>query len=238
MRIALSASGPYCCFQRASARRRSHRDVARRAVTVFSVGRRGDAHGQGQTREGRAHDYVHRLPASAVPGSIRVEGKATGKLDIGSVDTRTNISGARRSQAADAERKKLEDEIEALARSEGGYRSAGGRGRDAEDADRQSRAAPCGRTRRRAERRSEDWQRVLSHHCARHGGREPRADRGPGQRSAISTARSRISRTSFGSRAGQDEQTEVKVHVEAGVAARSRPDHPLSGCERRLDAAL
>ncbi|MGR9884717.1 DUF4140 domain-containing protein, partial [Escherichia coli] len=28
------------------------------------------------------------LPAQAVPGSIRVEGKSTGKLDIGSVDSR------------------------------------------------------------------------------------------------------------------------------------------------------
>lgn len=54
------------------------------------------------------------IPASAVAGSIRVEGAATGKLDITSVDTRRTYLARAESQAADAERKKIEDEIEAL----------------------------------------------------------------------------------------------------------------------------
>lgn len=54
------------------------------------------------------------VPATAVPGSIRVEGAATGKLDITSVDTRRTYLQRADSQAADAERKKAEDEIEAL----------------------------------------------------------------------------------------------------------------------------
>ncbi len=54
------------------------------------------------------------LPAQAIPGSIRVEGKSAGKLEIGSVDTKRLF--VPRSDAAnlDQERKRLEDQIETL----------------------------------------------------------------------------------------------------------------------------
>lgn len=54
------------------------------------------------------------IPASAVPGSIRVEGAATGKLEITSVDTQRKYLARADAQAADAERKKIEDQIEVL----------------------------------------------------------------------------------------------------------------------------
>lgn len=54
------------------------------------------------------------LPALAVPGSIRVEGKATGKLEIGSVDTQRAFVSSDESAAAAAERKAVEDAIEKL----------------------------------------------------------------------------------------------------------------------------
>lgn len=54
------------------------------------------------------------VPASAVPGSIRVEGAATGKLEITSVDTQRKYLARADAAAADAERKKVEDDIEAL----------------------------------------------------------------------------------------------------------------------------
>ena len=54
------------------------------------------------------------LPAEAVAASIRVEGKATGKLEIGSVDTR-NVSVPRTDEVAAAtERRRLEEAIEKL----------------------------------------------------------------------------------------------------------------------------
>ena len=54
------------------------------------------------------------LPAVAVPGSIRVEGKSTGKLEIGSVDTR-RLQVPRTDPAVQAtERRRLETEIEKL----------------------------------------------------------------------------------------------------------------------------
>ncbi|WP_244531060.1 mucoidy inhibitor MuiA family protein [Hyphomicrobium facile] len=54
------------------------------------------------------------VPARAVPGSVRVEGKATGKLDIGSVDTARKLLQRAESEAADKQRKILEDSIQAL----------------------------------------------------------------------------------------------------------------------------
>jgi uncharacterized protein (TIGR02231 family) len=54
------------------------------------------------------------LPAEAVASSIRVEGQATGKLEIGSVDTRS-VSVPRADDAAAAtERRRIEDAIEKL----------------------------------------------------------------------------------------------------------------------------
>jgi uncharacterized protein (TIGR02231 family) len=54
------------------------------------------------------------LPAEAVASSIRVEGKAVGKLEIGSVDTRS-VSVPRADDAAAAtERRRIEDAIEKL----------------------------------------------------------------------------------------------------------------------------
>lgn len=54
------------------------------------------------------------VPASAIPGSIRVDGAATGKLDISSVDTARKYLAKAESLAADEERKKLEQQIEEL----------------------------------------------------------------------------------------------------------------------------
>jgi uncharacterized protein (TIGR02231 family) len=55
---------------------------------------------------------VGDVPASAVPGSIRVEAKATGKLDISSVDTSRKYLQRAESQEADGKRKELEGQLE------------------------------------------------------------------------------------------------------------------------------
>jgi uncharacterized protein (TIGR02231 family) len=54
------------------------------------------------------------LPAGAVQGSIRVEGKATGRLEIGSVDTKRVFVPRAEGEAEQSERKRLEDEIDRL----------------------------------------------------------------------------------------------------------------------------
>ena len=56
------------------------------------------------------------LPAEAVPGSIRVDGKATGKLDIGSVDTRRRYVARADQAALQAERKQHRGRDRAAAR--------------------------------------------------------------------------------------------------------------------------
>ncbi len=84
------------------------------SVTVFLSGAEVTRAGKVKLEKGEHTITITDIPASAVPGSIRVEGKATGKLDIGSVDTRRTYLARAESQAADIERKKLEEDIEAL----------------------------------------------------------------------------------------------------------------------------
>ncbi len=83
------------------------------SVTVFLSGAEVTRTGKVKIEKGEHTITIVDVPASAVPGSIRVEGKATGKLDIGSVDTRRTYIARAELQAADSERKKLEEEIEA-----------------------------------------------------------------------------------------------------------------------------
>src|SRR5262249_8576804 len=54
------------------------------------------------------------LPAETIAASIRVEGKATGKLEIGSVDTRTLSVPRGDDVEATSERRKVEEAIEQL----------------------------------------------------------------------------------------------------------------------------
>jgi uncharacterized protein (TIGR02231 family) len=54
------------------------------------------------------------LPAEAIPGSIRVEGNATAKLSIQSVDSRRRYIARADQASLQAERKRIEDEIERL----------------------------------------------------------------------------------------------------------------------------
>jgi uncharacterized protein (TIGR02231 family) len=84
------------------------------AVTVYPAGAEVTRVGR-LTIEGGEHVILFTdLPAQAVPGSIRVEGRATGVLQIGSVDTR-RVSVPRTDEAiAATERQQVEDAIERL----------------------------------------------------------------------------------------------------------------------------
>lgn len=84
------------------------------AVTVFLAGAEVTRVAKVKIDKGEHTVIFSDIPASAVAGSIRVEGKATGKLDIGSVDTARKYLARAESQAADSERKKIEDELELL----------------------------------------------------------------------------------------------------------------------------
>jgi uncharacterized protein (TIGR02231 family) len=84
------------------------------AVTVFLSGAEVTRLAKVKLDKGEHTIIIGDVPASAVPGSIRVEGKATGKLEIGSVDTARKLLQREESQAADVKRKELEDRIEQL----------------------------------------------------------------------------------------------------------------------------
>lgn len=84
------------------------------AVTVFPSGAEVTRVATVKLAAGEHAIILSDLPASTIPSSIRVEGKATGSLAIGSVDSRRlGVQRAEAEQAA-AERKRLEAEIEKL----------------------------------------------------------------------------------------------------------------------------
>src|SRR5262245_41635656 len=82
------------------------------AVTVYPAGAELTRVGRVQMERGDHVLLFTDLPAQAVAGSIRVEGRATGTLEIGSVDTR-RVS-VPRSDTAASERKQVEEAIENL----------------------------------------------------------------------------------------------------------------------------
>jgi uncharacterized protein (TIGR02231 family) len=84
------------------------------AVTVYPSGAEVTRIGKVKLERGEHTLLFNDLPANAVSSSIRVEGKASGRLEIGSVDTRS-VSVPRADDAAAAtERRRVEDAIEKL----------------------------------------------------------------------------------------------------------------------------
>ena len=169
----------------------------------LSLGRRADAHRQGQARARRArHCCSPTCPRAPFRSSIRVEGKATGKLEIGSVDTPPRVRAAHRRcgrrHRAQA-RRGCHREAEGRARRPAGGR-AGGRG--AEDADRQPGAAAdqarAGQRRGAAAARlgaalrpDRPARRRGAEDHPRHAGQDPRgrpADQGPGRQARLAGA--------------------------------------------------
>src|SRR5215470_11086545 len=82
------------------------------AVTVYTSGAEVTRVGRVTMERGEHVILFTDLPAQAVSGSIRVEGRASGTLEIGSVDTR-RVSVPRTDDAG-TERKRVEEAIEKL----------------------------------------------------------------------------------------------------------------------------
>jgi uncharacterized protein (TIGR02231 family) len=84
------------------------------AVTVYAQGAEVTRISKVKFEPGAHTVILTDLPASALPSSIRVEGKSTGRLEIGSVDSRvTPISLGDQAQQQ-SERKALESDVEKL----------------------------------------------------------------------------------------------------------------------------
>jgi uncharacterized protein (TIGR02231 family) len=84
------------------------------AVTVFPSGAEISRTAKVKLEKGEHTLILQDVSAEAVPGSIRVEGKASGKLEIGSVDSRRLFVPRTDAANAESERRKVEDEIEKL----------------------------------------------------------------------------------------------------------------------------
>jgi uncharacterized protein (TIGR02231 family) len=84
------------------------------AVTVYPQGAEVTRIGKLRIERGEHVILFNDLPTNAVSGSIRVEGKATGRLEIGSVDTRRVKVPSTDEAIAATERKRIEDAIQKL----------------------------------------------------------------------------------------------------------------------------
>jgi uncharacterized protein (TIGR02231 family) len=84
------------------------------AVTVYPSGAEVTRIGRVTMERGEHVILFTDLPAQALPGSLRVEGRASGTLEIGSVDTRRVFVPRSDSAFAASERKQIEDAIEKL----------------------------------------------------------------------------------------------------------------------------
>ena len=84
------------------------------AVIVFPSGAEVTRVGKVRLEAGDHVVLFADLPARAIASSIRVEGKATAKLDIGSVDSRRMFVPRTDDAVAATERKRVEDAIERL----------------------------------------------------------------------------------------------------------------------------
>lgn len=81
------------------------------AVTVFPRGAEVSRVAKVKIEKGMHTVVLSDVPADAEPSSIRVEGLATGKLEIGSVDSRRLMVPSTDVLVAASERRRIEDEI-------------------------------------------------------------------------------------------------------------------------------
>jgi uncharacterized protein (TIGR02231 family) len=84
------------------------------AVTVFPQGAEVLRSVKIKLEAGEHQIVLTDLPGEAIPSSIRVEGKASGKLELGSVDAKRTFINSEDPAIALSARRKLEDEIEKL----------------------------------------------------------------------------------------------------------------------------
>ena len=113
MRILLAVLA--LCFSGAAAMSAEIKSTSRIVeVTVFPAGAEIARLASVKLERGEHVVILSDLPAQAIAASIRIEGKATGRLEIGSVDVRRVSVPHTDAAVAESERRRLEIEIERL----------------------------------------------------------------------------------------------------------------------------
>ncbi len=185
------------------------------AVTVFPQGAEVSRVAKVKLEKGMHTVVLSDVPADAVPNSIRVEGLATGKLEIGSVDSRRLMVPSTDVVVAASERRRIEDEIEILR----DQRSAAEAQLTAAETQKAlisnlsqlpTRPAPA-----QGAERTEDWSQVLTTIAT--GSLEAQRNAVDAQVKMRTLDRQigDLEKKLAGLSPPEQERTEVKVHVEA-----------------------
>ncbi len=209
------------------------------AVTLYPSGAEISRIGKVKIEKGEHTLLFADLPAEAVAASIRVEAKATGKLEIGSVDTR-RVSVPRTDEAvAASERRRLEEAIEKLkddrARLQATVLAAETQKKLIDNLTQlPGRPAPANG----AAAAQPDWGQLFGligeraaeaqKHHPRHPGQGTRGrspGQGPGGQARIARALAAVAHRGQGVR-------------QCGRRARCRRHHPLPGAQCLVDAVL
>jgi uncharacterized protein (TIGR02231 family) len=185
------------------------------AVTIFPQGAEVSRVAKVRLEKGMQTVVLSDIPADAVASSIRVEGLATGKLEIGSVDSRRLMVPSTDAVVAASERRRIEDEILILR----DQRSAAEAQMQAADAQKvlitnlsqlPTRPAPA-----QGAERSEDWSQILTTIATGSLEAQRNAVDAQVKMRAFDRQIEDLEKKLTGVAPGEAERTEVKVHLDA-----------------------
>jgi uncharacterized protein (TIGR02231 family) len=191
------------------------------SVIVFPVGAEVARIAKVKLEAGDHSILFNDLPAAAIASSIRVEGKATGKLEIGSVDSRRVMVPRNDAASAASDRRRIELEIERL-KDERAVQDAAIQAAEAQQtllknlAELPGRPVPAG-----TNPQPVDWTQILSLLGQRVGDvQKTILDIRIKQRD-IDRRVADLEKELAKLAPGQDQRTEVKVFVHAGAPLES-----------------
>jgi uncharacterized protein (TIGR02231 family) len=185
------------------------------AVTIFPRGAEVSRVAKVKLEKGLHTVVISDVPADAVPNSIRVEGLATGKLEIGSVDSRRLMVPSTDVAIAESERRRIEDELQILR----DQRSTADAQLTAAQAQKDlisnltqlpSRPAPA-----QGAERSEDWSQILTTIATGSLEAQRNAVDAQVRMRALDRQIEDLEKRLQSLSPSEEERTEVKVHVDA-----------------------
>jgi uncharacterized protein (TIGR02231 family) len=185
------------------------------AVTIFPQGAEVSRVAKVKLEKGSHTVVISDVPSDAVPSSIRVEGLATGKLEIGSVDSRRLMVPSTDVAVAESERRRIEDELQILR----DQRSTAEAQMSAAQAQKDlignltqlpTRPAPV-----QGAERSEDWSQILTTIATGSLEAQRNAVDAQVKMRALDRQIDDLEKRLQSLSPSEEERTEVKVHVDA-----------------------